>query len=394
MRVLFLTHRLPFAPNRGDRIRAYYLLRQMSRFASVSLFSLIHDDEEAAEVARMPFATRIGTARVHRAGNFVRGALMLPSDRPLTHTLLDGAGARHTIETLVRPAPDVVVAFCSGMARFALAPPLDRLPFVLDMVDVDSAKWQAMGAASGPRGWVYRREARTLAAFEARAARRAAMTLVVNDREHETLHAIAPDAAMTVLPNGIDVDAYRPADAPASAPEVIFCGVMSYAPNEAAVQWFAADVWPLVRRAVSGARFTIVGSEPTAAVRRLATSDPSIRVVGAVPAVQPYLWASAVSVAPLRLARGVQNKALEAIAAGVPVVATTTVVDGLPTAVRPACTAADTPEAFARAVQSLLELTPDRRRERAALAAIDDLRWDARLAPLEGLLTAAIPTGE
>jgi glycosyltransferase involved in cell wall biosynthesis len=199
---------------------------------------------------------------------------------------------------------------------------------------------------------------------------------------------------MTVLPNGIDVDAYRPSDPPAAAPEVIFCGVMSYTPNEAAVQWFAAEVWPLIRRAVSGARFTIVGSEPTAAVRRLATIDPSIRVVGAVPAVQPYLWASAVSVAPLRLARGVQNKALEAIAAGVPVVATTTVVDGLPTAVRPACIAADTPDTFARAVQSLLELTPEARRGRAALAAIDALRWDARLAPLEQLLTAAIAARE
>ncbi|HWB15839.1 MAG TPA: glycosyltransferase [Vicinamibacterales bacterium] len=393
MRILFLTHRLPYAPNRGDRIRAYYLLRQMSRFASVSLFSLIHDDAEAAEVTRTPFAARIATARVHRVANLARGALSLPSNRPLTHALLDGAGARHAIETLIRPAPDVVVAFCSGMARFALAPPLDELPFVLDMVDVDSAKWQAMGATAGPRGWIYRREARTLAAFEARAARRAALTLVVNDRECETLRALAPDAPVTVLPNGIDLEAYRPHDPPAAAPEVIFCGVMSYAPNEAAVQWFAAEVWPLVRRAVGGARFTIVGSEPTAGVRRLAAIDPSIRVVGAVPAVQPYLWASAVSVAPLQLARGVQNKALEAIAAGVPVVATTTVVDGLPTDVRPACITADTAEAFAQAVQSLLALTPEQRRARATHAAIADLGWDARLAPLEDLLLQAIGRG-
>jgi glycosyltransferase involved in cell wall biosynthesis len=145
-----------------------------------------------------------------------------------------------------------------------------------------------------------------------------------------------------------------------------------------------------VRRAVSGARFTVVGSEPTAAVRRLAAIDPSIRVVGAVPAVQPYLWASAVSVAPLQLARGVQNKALEAIAAGVPVVATTTVVDGLPTGVRPACVTADTAEAFAQAVQSLLALTPEARRALAARAAIADLGWDSRLAPLESLLQHAI----
>src|SRR6187551_2928202 len=161
MRVLFLTHRLPFAPNRGDRIRAYYLLAEMARFADVSLFSLVHDDEERERAKTMPFVTRSATASVPRLGNLTRGALSLPTSRPLTHALLDSPEAAGVLATMVRETPpDLVVAYCTGMARFAMHRPLSDLPFVLDMVDVDSAKWADLGArARQPRAWIYRREA-------------------------------------------------------------------------------------------------------------------------------------------------------------------------------------------------------------------------------------------
>src|SRR5690349_18863198 len=141
MKVLFLTHRLPYAPNRGDRNRAYHLLREMSRFAEVSVFSLIHDDEEAAHVESVPFAHDVTGIRVTRFRNLLRGVTSLATDRPLTHTLLDAARIHPALVQLVdRNKPDVVVAFCSGMARFALEPPLRGLPLVIDMVDVDSQK--------------------------------------------------------------------------------------------------------------------------------------------------------------------------------------------------------------------------------------------------------------
>src|SRR5690348_5934351 len=125
MKILYLTHRLPYAPNRGDRIRAYYTLRELSRFADVSLFSLVHDDDEAAEAARVPFAREVRTARVARTRNAVRAALALTSSTPLTHRLLDAPDAIHILGGMVRAnRPDAVVALCSGMARFALAPPL------------------------------------------------------------------------------------------------------------------------------------------------------------------------------------------------------------------------------------------------------------------------------
>jgi sugar transferase (PEP-CTERM/EpsH1 system associated) len=391
MRALFLTHRLPYSPNRGDRIRAYYLLREMARFADVSLVSLVHDDEEQSHVGAVPFATSVVTARTSRARSIARGASGLLAGRPITHILLDAPGLSSTLAALItREPPDVVDAYCSGMARFALEPPLDGLPFVLDMVDVDSAKWSALaGASRGIRRWVYGREARTLGSFEALATKQARATLAINAREGDSLRAVAPDARIHVVGNGIDLEAYRPPDPPVAGATVIFAGVLDYEPNEAGVRWFATEVWPLVRSTVPTARFAIVGSGATRALRRLAANDASIDLVGAVTAVPPHLWRAAVSVAPLRVARGLQNKVLEALAAGLPVVVTNAVSDGLPVEAGAGCVVADSADAFARAVTALLLASPDERRARAAKAALDDLTWAKQLASIEPILRQA-----
>jgi polysaccharide biosynthesis protein PslH len=392
MRILFLTHRLPYAPNRGDRTRAFYLLREMSRFAEVSLFSFVHDDDEQSHCDRVPFARDVTCVRVSRVPNFVRGALRLPTSRPLTHSLLDSGEVRAGLDRMFKDrCPDLVVAFCSGMARFAVEPPLNRCPFVLDMVDVDSVKWaQLAQVTQPPLRWIYRREARTLAAFEAVAASRAKATLVVNDRERAALARIAPSANVKVLPVGIDVEAFRPHTPPTASPDVIFCGVMDYEPNERGVGWFADQVWPQVRAAIPGARFTIVGAAPTRAVKQLAERDRSIEVVANVPSVQPYLWKAAVSVAPLHLAQGLQTKVLEALAAGLPVVVTTAVLKGLPTEVQRGCLVADAASDFASHVIALLQTAPDERRSRATLTPIQTLQWSEQLRSLEKILTEAV----
>jgi sugar transferase (PEP-CTERM/EpsH1 system associated) len=388
MRILFLTHRLPYAPNRGDRIRAYNLMREMSRFAEVSLCSLAHDADEMSHRERVPFARDVTCLRVRRVPNAVRGALRLPTDRPLTHSLLDARGARTALAAVVKARrPDLVVAFCSGMARFALEPPLNGIPFVLDMVDVDSVKWEQLAAgARGLRRWIYRREARTLRAFEAEATARARVTLVVNDRERLALQAIAPSARVVIVAPGIDVGEFEPPDPPASTHDVIFCGVMNYEPNEHGVCWFASRVWPRVRAAVPDARFLVVGSSPTTPGRHLAVRDRSISIVGAVPDVRPYLWKSAVSVAPLRFARGLQTKVLEALAAGLPTVLTPEVASGLTDAVLRACVTAHDPNQFADAVIRLLRAAPAERRRTAASAPLAALNWSNQLRDLEAIL--------
>jgi sugar transferase (PEP-CTERM/EpsH1 system associated) len=368
------------------------LLREMARFAEVSLFSLVHDDEEWSHCANVPFAADVTCQRVHRLPNLARGAMRLATRRPLTHSLLDAGGVHRTLQALVdRRSPDLVVAFCSGMARFALEPPLEDLPFVLDMVDVDSVKWDHMANVSrAPLRWIYRREARTLRTVEAAAAARASTTLVVNERERIALQKIAPNADVVVVPAGIELDAFRPPHPPTSAPAVVFCGVMNYRPNEQGVAWFAAEVWPRVRSIIPNATFTVVGSSPTRAVKNLAARDPSIVVVGHVPTVQPYLWKAAVSVAPIHLSQGIQTKVLEALAAGLPVVVTPAVSRGLPPDVQRLCPIANDPESFARTVIDLLRCSPDDRRHKAASVPLETLRWSEQLRDLERILRQGV----
>lgn len=393
MNVLFLSHRLPYAPNRGDRIRAFHLLKEISRWATVDLASLVHDDEEAGHVADLaPVVRRVAVARVPRLMNHVKAGLAWPTSVPTTHTLLAAPDMAQAVDTLVAERrPDVVLCFCTGIAPLVFRPPLASIPVVLDMVDVDSEKWSALAATSAPpRSWIYSREARTLRVFEARAVKRSAATLVVNERERRDLQAQVPQARVVVVQNGVDLAGFRPTAPPAQDPVVVFCGVMNYEPNIEGVVWMANEVWPAVSQRHPQARFRIVGASPSAAVQALASPARRIEVTGSVPDVRPYLWEAAVSVAPLKTSRGVQNKVLEAVAAGLPTVVTPAVMEGLPGAVAKACTLGDTAGNFASAVVQWLEAAPAERRSHAATADIESVSWGRQLAGLQKILSDAV----
>jgi sugar transferase (PEP-CTERM/EpsH1 system associated) len=385
-----MTQRLPYAPNRGDRIRAYHTLQMLHTATTVDVVSLVHDREEAQHVDEVRhLAASIALAPVPRWQNRIAGALRLPSSRPLTHSLLDSPAMRSVLAALVeRTPPDVVLAYCSSMARFALDPPLDRFPLVIDMMDVDSLKWQALAPASRqPLRYVYAREARCLRAFERTAIRAARTTVVVNDKEREALASLDPAADVRSLPSGVDTASLAPTGPAVESQNVVFCGVMNYQPNEDAAVWLARAVWPRVLQHLPAARLQIVGATPSARVRALQT--PSVEVTGSVPDVRPYLWNAALATAPLRVARGIQNKVLEAVAAGLPVVTTTVVREGLPAEVLSACRVEDNATAFADAIITLLRLSPQDRRAIAGAANLRALSWASRLAPLLGILQDA-----
>jgi polysaccharide biosynthesis protein PslH len=391
LRVLFLTHRLPYAPNRGDRVRAFHLLKAMAAHARIDLLSLVHDEAEASHAGDLRDIVATTTiARVPRLLNHVRGAALLATSRPLTHVLLDSPEVIPAIHTLMRQnQPDLVFAFCSGMMRFAMLPPLDKVPCILDMVDADSAKWDDLARIKPvPARWVYAREARCLGAFEANAMRHARATLVVNGRERDILRRHSANARVDVLENGVDLRSFKPSGPPSPNPVVVFCGVMNYAPNEQGAIWLAREVWPLVRKARPDARLMIVGALPTASVIALG-KDEGVTVTGAVDDVKPYLWEAAVAAAPLWTARGIQNKVLEAVAAGLPCVVVPPVAEGLPPEVKPACPVATDAADFARTLLDLLSLTPAERRNRAGQATIENLTWERRLQALPELLLAA-----
>jgi sugar transferase (PEP-CTERM/EpsH1 system associated) len=392
VRILFLTHRLPYPPNRGDRLRAHYMLRFLSARADVDLVSLVHDDweEQQAEKARS-LARSVTSIRVPRHRNLLRAAFALPGPTPLTHILLDAPDVRRRIVESVRERPDVVLAYCSSMAKFALQPPFHAIPLVLDMVDVDSRKWHDMAEhAHAPMKWVYRREANRLRAFESLALRRADATLIVNDREAVIAEELVPWARVQVVSNGLDVAHLHPTSPPTSEARVVFCGVMDYMPNELGALWLVQHVWPRVKAMRPDATLTIVGSNPTARLRRACAGDRSIEVTGWVRDVRPYLWRSAVSVAPLQVARGIQNKVLEAAGAGLPVVATSAVLAGLPETIRRACAVGNMPDEFAAAILKFLAATPEARRACAARARLHELSWDTVLAPLWDTLNEVV----
>lgn len=392
MRILYLTHRLPYAPNRGDRIRAYHTLGVLRGRAEVDLVSLVHDGNERAHQDDLRGLTgSVSVAPVPRLRNRIVGAVGLAGSRPLTHSLLDSPAIRPILNRLVAARrPDVVLAYCSGMARFALEPPLAGIPLVIDLVDVDSRKWNELAStAAAPMNWIYRREAKSLSNFEARAARAAFATVVVNERERESLASIAPDARIEVVPSGVEVEYWQPHDDAPESNDVVFCGVMNYTPNEEAAIWLAREVWPLVLRMHPKARLKLVGSHPTRRVKGLASADSSVDVTGHVPDVRPFLWQAAVAAAPLHTARGIQNKVLEAVAAGLPTVVTSVVADGLPAEILRACSVANSATEFASALVRSLALTPAERRVAVAMADLGNLSWSSRLAPMVALLETA-----
>lgn len=392
MRILVLTHRLPYAPNRGDRLRLYHVLKHLKPRAQIELVSLVHDREEAAHVTEMTdLADRVTALQVPWLRTRLSGVLALAGDTPLTHALLNAPGARQVLGDIVaeRP-PDVIFAFGSGIAQWAVRPPLNKLPLVIDFVDMDSQKWRELGARGRvPLSWIHRREAARLQDFERQVATQAAACLVVNEREAAVARRIAPTANVYSVPNGVEVERLRPPENPPETSRVVFCGVMNYGPNHSGMMWFVRDVWPLILAARPDATLAIVGADPQRALIRLCASFPSITVTGRVADVRPWLWESAVGVAPLLIARGVQNKALEAVAAGLPIVVTKAVAAGLP-ALGDAPLVADDAATFATAVLEILKLPAKARRARALSADLSQLQWAHTLEPLWPLLESAM----
>jgi sugar transferase (PEP-CTERM/EpsH1 system associated) len=389
MSVLFLAHRIPFPPDRGDKIRSWHLLKQLASLDRVDLACFADDEADAAHLPALRDALggRLGEAHVEvrRTGRAAGAARALFAGKPVSLTLFDSQALRRFVgRRLQDPKVDSVFAFSGQMAQFV--PEGLRQRFVMDFVDVDSAKFAAYAEAGGPLALLYRREARTLFAFERAVAARADVSLFVSEAEAELFRSKAglPAADIRALQNGVDLDRYDHATVvPAATPRplIVFTGQMDYAPNAEAVAWFAREVLPAIPRAT----FAIVGRNPAEAVRRLA-SDRVI-VTGAVPDVRAWLAAADVVAAPLLTARGVQNKVLEAMAMARPVVASPAAFEGIEAEPGRHLLVAEGAEAQAAAISGLLA-DPARAAAlgRAARRRMEEAyRWEARLAGLAAL---------
>jgi sugar transferase (PEP-CTERM/EpsH1 system associated) len=396
--ILFLAHRIPFPPDRGDKIRSHHLLKALARRAPVHVGCFGETDGDMAQKAAL---ARVAASHclVRRPRSLLAaGARALARGRPVSLTAFDSAALREWIATTLRArAIDTIVVFSGQMGQFVPEGFAGRL--VIDLCDVDSAKFEAYGrSGKGPRAWIDAREGRLLAAEEARLAARADRTLLISEEEAALFRSRGnADARIAVLGNGIDADlfdAQRTAPHPTIAAEagshLVFTGQMDYAPNVAAAERVIACILPAVRRVHPAAQFHVVGRAPA---RGLLAHDgrAGVRVWGEVPDVRPFLAAADLVVAPLTIARGVQNKVLEAMAMARPVLLTRAAATGIAAHDGEHFAVADTDEALiARAVDLLANpLAAAAMGEAARRFVVERQSWDAMLAPLGELVGLA-----
>ncbi len=398
--VLYLVHRIPWPPNKGDKIRSYHILQHLATRYRVHLGTFVDDPADqshvpelerlCASVCARPLSGR--QARLRALTGLVTGQpLTLPWYRDRTlQQWVDATLARHGIRR--------ALVFSSAMGQY-LPEGADDLLRVVDFVDVDSDKWTQYAASKRwPMSAVYRREGRRLLDYERQLAANSHASLFVSPAEAESFRGFAPESADRVhaLNNGVDAgfftpDPARPSPYAPGTRTVVLTGAMDYWPNVDAACWFAEAILPRLQAEFPELQFHVVGSRPAPQVRELAQRD-GVTVTGFVDDVRPWIQHAAITVAPLRIARGVQNKVLEAMALGQPVVATPQALEGL--TARPGedlLLADDEAEAFAACVAAQLQAPRPGLGEAARARVLADYDWTRNLAQLDTLLNQPAP---
>jgi sugar transferase (PEP-CTERM/EpsH1 system associated) len=379
MKILYLTHTCPYPPNRGDRIRCYHILAHLAqRHALTLVYPAFTDEHLEHQDALQQYCETVFPVKYNRLFCYSSCFSSLFGRYPLSVAFFYSRKLQKLLRTL---SPDFILADCSTMAPYVIDLPC---PKILDFVDIDSQKWYLFSAMTCfPYSLVYHLESKRLSRFEQFLAARFDYCLVTSRYEKSLLNN-CPNIA--VLPNGVDQQYFSAHNAPAKG-NIIFTGVMNYFPNSDAVLHFHRGIFPLIKREVPSAQFIIAGMHPTAQIRALADHDTT--VTGFVPDIREYLSRASVCVVPLRLAMGVQNKILEAMAMGVPVVATAVANRGINATHGREILVADDPASFAEATVTLLKDQQLRESitENAKKFIEQNFRWEKNLRQLDELIS-------
>lgn len=354
--LLFLSQRIPYPPNKGDKIRSYNILKHLAQTHRIHLGCFIDDPDDWRHTATLEamcaschFAPLNPTvAKIRCLSAFLTRQ---PLNIPYYHDRKLGDWIDHTIRSI---QPDAAFMFSSQVAQYLKDNSSIRT--VLDFCDVDSDKWsQYAETKSWPLSWLYRREARLMLAHDREAARRFDAVTFVAEPEVELFNRLSPETAdkTFAVENGIDGDFFTVSNDysnpyESDAPKFLFTGAMDYWPNIDSVCWFAKEIFPLIRQTRENAEFYIVGGNPAPEVEHL-NSIGGITVTGRVPDMRPYFAHADAAVVPMRIARGIQNKVLEAMAMSLPIIVTGPAMEGidLPDTLQPQTQ--DTPSGFAAA---------------------------------------------
>lgn len=393
--LLYLTHRVPYPPNKGDKIRSFHLLRHLSQHYRVHLGTFVDDEADWQYVnTAKSFCGESHFARLNPSTARLRSLSGLLTGQPLTLPYYRNAGLQHWVNDLLANHPvKRILVFSSAMAQYVIH--ADDMQRVIDFVDIDSDKWQQYAESKRwPLSWLYRREGKLLLRYEREVAKEFDTSLFVSREEAALFKQFSPESAKKTgyFSNGVDTDYFSPErEYPNPYPEgeqaLVFTGAMDYWPNVDAVRWFAEETFPAVHSALPQTRFYIVGSRPTAVVCELARL-PGVTVTGTVADIRPYLAHARLAVAPLRIARGLQNKVLEAMAMAKTVVASPQAAEGIQAAQGNELHVAANAEEFGQKILTLLaEKMCDKMGKAARARILADYDWDSCLAQVDALLS-------
>ena len=392
MRIFYICRRVPFPPDRGDKIAAFNAIRHLAARHEVHVFCLGDGVQDLANISGLQaYAKSVSAAPVDEFTIKLRALAALVTGQPLSVAALNESKLHDAIQKkFTELRPDLIIVYSCNMAQFAEHFP--NVPRIMHFGDLDSLKWpQYAERSSIPLNWIYAIEARRLLGYERHIAQIFSHALVHTEIEKHDFERLIPGIPVAVVGNGVDLDYFRSAGEAKKPASMVFTGVMDYRPNIDAVVWFCDEILPIVQMEIPAANFTICGSRPALAVRRLAKRR-GVRVTGWVADARPYLDRAEIFVAPLRMARGVQNKLLEALAMGLPCVASTAAWSGTAVADGQGILATDEPREFARHVIDLLGDSDGRAEmaRRARAAAVANYRWEVQLACLDQVIAAAV----
>jgi sugar transferase (PEP-CTERM/EpsH1 system associated) len=399
--LLFISHRFPYPPDRGEKIRAWHLIKHLAQSYRIFCGCLVDDDRDWQYRRDLDaICCKTGCFPINRKWQKIRAISRMRPNRPLMLDYYSQPDLHRWIKTVVDEYPiEAVYVYTTAMAPYAdnLVAPLK----ILDMVDVDSEKWVELAAKSSwPARLVWSREGRTLLAYERRAALAYDRTLLVSEAECDRFSVLAPETRERVhwLENGVDLNFFTAQGADLASPYpiaeqeneswLILLGNMDYWPNVDAAVWFAHEVLPLLQCQIPSVRFAIVGARPTPQVTRLAAL-PGVLVTGRVADVRPYLVHAAAMVAPLRTARGIQNKVLEGMAMGCAVVASSLAFEGIRAVPGRDLLIADSAESMVGRVVEILAGHHPGLGDAARQVVEQSYSWAAKLAPLDTMLDLA-----
>ncbi len=319
-RVLYVTHRVPYPPDKGDRIRNYHVLRELAKVARVWLAALADEPvTDAQQSALNGLCERVAIIPVGGKSRWVKAGVSLLTGKSLSEGLFNEGKLTTQLNAWANETKfHSTLISASSLARYQRLPALSELPAHVDLVDVDSQKWfDFADATRGPKSWLYRLEGQRVRKLEQALASTASTLSLVSKAETDVFNGFTkPNAAITAT-NGVDLKYFHPMNTVPPKPACAFVGAMDYFPNIDAAVWFATEIHPHVRASYPEAQFHIIGRKPTAEVLKLGTL-PGVQVFGTVPDVRPYVAAARLAVCPIRVARGLQNKVIEAMAMAKP----------------------------------------------------------------------------